>query len=244
VCFAQPANNPFAGDPAAIDNGRGVFRIYCGPCHGNEAKGGRAPDLTRGTYSVGDRDEDLYRTISNGIPGTSMPGMGGELGADNVWRIISFLRSIATHDTTGIPGDRAAGEKLFWGKGGCGNCHMVNARGGRLGPQLRRIGRERSVAYLRESVLTPDSDVPSEYATITAVKRDGTKLVGTGNLDNFSVQIMDAGGNYFSFLREDLASAKSEPRSMMPKYDRTFTPAELDDLIAYLAGLRGAEDKK
>jgi hypothetical protein len=55
---------------------------------------------------------------------------------------------------------------------------------------------------------------------------------------------MDAGGNYFSFLREDLASAKSEPRSMMPKYDRTFTPAELDDLIAYLAGLRGAEDKK
>src|SRR2546421_3929012 len=115
VCFAQQLKNPLAGDAAAIQNGRGVFRIYCGPCHGNQGRGGRGPDLTRGSYSVGERDEDLFRTIAHGIPGTGMQGFD-DLGEENTWRVVSFLRSIARHDADGIPGDRPAGEKLLWDK--------------------------------------------------------------------------------------------------------------------------------
>jgi putative heme-binding domain-containing protein len=241
VCFAQQVKNPLAGDAAAIQSGQGVFRIYCGPCHGNQGRGGRGPDLTRGSYSVGDRDEDLFRTIAHGIPGTGMQGFD-DLGEENTWRVVSFLRSIARHDAAGIPGDGAAGEKLFWGKGGCGSCHAVNGKGGRFGPSLSRIGRERSLEYLRESVVAPNNDVPADYATITLVKRDGTKIIGMGDLDNFSVRITDSAGNYYSFLRTDLASVNRELRSVMPDtYSRLFSPAELDDLLAYLASLRGAE---
>lgn len=243
VCFAQQLKNPLAGDAAAIRAGESVFRIYCGPCHGNQGRGGRGPDLTRGSYSVGDRDEDLFRTIAHGIPGTGMQAFD-DLGEQNTWRVISFLRSIARHDVAGIPGDRATGEKLFWGKGGCGSCHMVNGKGGRFGPSLSRIGRERSLEYLRESVVAPDNDVAPEYATITLVKRDGGKIIGIGDLDNFSVRITDSSGNYHSFPRTDLASVTRELRSAMPdSYSRLFTPAELDDLLAYLANLRGAEAK-
>ena len=171
-----------------------------------------------------------------------MAGFAGDFRDEDIWRIVAFIRSLARHDAPGIPGDRAAGEKLFWGKGSCGSCHVINGKGSTLGPQLSRVGRERSLAYLRESVLTPDSDVRPEYATITAVKRDGTKVVGVGDLDNFSAQITDASGNYYSFNRADLASADREFRSLMPaSYGRLFTPAELDDLLAYLVSLRGTE---
>ena len=53
--------------------------------------------MTRGNYSNGTRDEDLYRIVANGIPGTAMNGFGGELGDDNVWRVVSYLRTIAPH---------------------------------------------------------------------------------------------------------------------------------------------------
>ena len=165
-----------------------------------------------------------------------------DLGEANTWRVVSFLRSIARHDAAGIPGDRVAGEKLFWGKGECGSCHTVNGKGGRFGPPLSRIGRERGLEYLREAVVAPNNDVAPQYANITVVKRDGAKIIGLGDLDNFSVRITDSSGNYYSFLRTDLASVSRELRSAMPDtYGRLFTSAELDDLLAYLAGLRGEE---
>jgi len=165
-----------------------------------------------------------------------------DLGEENTWRVVSFLRSIARHDAAGIPGDRAAGEKLFWEKGGCGSCHTVNGKGGRFGPALSRIGRERSLEYLRESVIAPNNDVAPEYASITLVKKDGAKIFGMGDLDNFTVRITDRSGNYYSFLRTDLASVTRDLRSAMPNtYSRLFTPGELDNLLAYLASLRGEE---
>jgi putative heme-binding domain-containing protein len=118
----------------------------------------------------------------------------------------------------------------------------VNGKGGRFGPQLSRIGRERGLEYLRESVVAPNNDVAPEYASITVVKRDGAKIIGMGDLDNFSVRITDSSGNYYSFLRTDLVSVTRDLRSAMPDtYSHLFTPAELDDLLAYLAGLRGEE---
>jgi putative heme-binding domain-containing protein len=242
ACCAQTPQNPLAGDPSAVAGGGAAFRPYCTPCHGVSAKGGRGPDLTRGVYFAGDKDSDLYNVIAHGVPGTEMVGFLGDLKEEDLWNIVAFIRSLARHDVLSIPGDQAAGEKLFWGKGSCGGCHAVGGKGGRLGPELTRIGRERSLAFLRESVLTPNSDLRPEYATITAVKRDGTKVVGVGSLDNFTVQITDAAGNYYSFSRNDLASCARELKSLMPEtYSQSLKPAEIDDLIAYLVSLRGAE---
>jgi putative heme-binding domain-containing protein len=242
ACIAQTPQNPLAGDPSAIAGGGAAFRPYCTPCHGIKGEGGRGPDLTRGVYSAGDKDSDLYNVIANGVTGTEMAGFGAELKEEDIWRIVAFIRSLARHDIPALPGDRSAGEKLFWGKGGCAGCHVVNGKGGRLGPELSRAGRERSLAFLRESVLSPNSDLRPEYATITAVKRDGTKIVGVGSLDNFTVQITDMAGDYYSFLRSELSSCTRELKSLMPdNYSRTLKPAEIDDLMAYLVSLRGAE---
>jgi putative heme-binding domain-containing protein len=239
MCQAQ-STNPLAADPQAAEIGRWTFRILCAPCHGIHADGGRGPDLTLGTYSVGDQDKDLYTAIARGVPGSEMPAYGERLDAEGIWRLVSYVRSVARHDTTNVQGDGAAGEKIFWGKGGCGQCHRVASRGSGIGPNLSRVGRQRSIAYLKASILTPDSDVTPGYGTVRVVLPDGKNVVGVErNLDDFSVQLIDLSGKYYSFVREDVTSMTRENRSLMPSYEKALTPGEVNDLLVYLRGLRG-----
>lgn len=242
LCAGQ-TKNPFAGDAAAIETGRMLFRMSCGGCHGLHAKGGRSgPDLTRGSFSNGDSDADVFRVISNGVSGTEMPGFGGNLDDDDRWRIASYVKSIGEHGTNApVSGDRTAGEKLFWGKGSCGQCHRVGSRGSTLGPDLSRAGRQRSLAYLRESVVKPDADVTSGYATIVVVTHDGKKVEGIDKgFDNFSARLIDLSGNFHSFMKDEVTSTKREYRSLMPSnYERLLNAREIDDLLAYLASLGG-----
>jgi len=245
--FAQaeqiPAKNPFAGDPQAVESGRVMFRMYCAGCHGLHATGGRSgPDLTRGGFAGGDGDAEIFRVLSNGVAGTEMPPFGARLEDDERWRLVSYVRSFVAREPAPVPGNRAAGEQLFWGKGGCGRCHRVGARGSGLGPDLTRAGRQRSVAYLRESVIAPDAEITPNYATVTVVTRDGRKITGVEKgFDNFSARLMDLGGRYYSFQRDEVTSVEREYKSLMPSdYRRLFTDRELEDLTAFLATLGGA----
>ena len=244
VAVAQTGTNPFAGDSQAVEAGRGIFRIYCSPCHGIRAEGGRGPDLTLGVYSAGEADADLLRVISRGVPGTEMPAFADALGVENAWRVIAYVRSVARKDAKVLSGDAANGEKLFWRNGDCGQCHRVGGRGGRLGPDLTRAGRQRSAAYLRESVVSPNADITPGYATILVETRDGRKIAGVQkSFDNFSAQLMDVRERIHSFRRSEVASLRREFRSLMPgTYGKMFSPAELDDLVAYLVTLRGASE--
>ncbi len=236
LCPAQDANT------GAAETGRWTFRIFCAPCHGIRADGGRGPDLTLGTYSAGDRDADLVRVISRGVPGTEMAAYAGRVTDGEILNLVAYIRSV-THaaDKATIRGDVAAGETIFWNKGSCGHCHRVGIRGSSIGPDLTRVGRQRSVAYLSASLLKPDVDVTAGYSTVTVVTRDGKKIVGVErNFDNFSAQFVDLAGKYYSFEREDVTSMKREPRSLMPStYGQLLNESEINDLLAYLSSLRG-----
>lgn len=242
--WAQSApQNPFVNDPKAAEAGRGMFRIYCSPCHGVHAQGGRGPDLTRGSFHGGDRDEDLYRGISAGVEGTEMPAFGGQ-GDEAVWRFVAYIRSVSRRSEETVRGDAASGEKVYWGKGGCGACHRIGQRGGRMGPDLTRAGRSRSLRYLRESLLEPSADITPGFATVRVVTREGRRIEGIErNFDNFSTQFMDASETIHSFLRDDVKSLERDTRSLMPAdYGKRLSTGEIDHLVAYLASL-GAKEK-
>ena len=238
-CHAQ--ENPFRADPKAAEIGRWMFRVFCAPCHGVHAEGGRGPDLRVGIYAAGDQDRDLFRVISRGVPGSEMPAYGGRVEDESIWRLVSYIRSIASHDTAPVKGSASAGETIFWTKSDCGQCHRVGTKGGSIGPDLSQVGRQRSLAYLRASILTPDSALMHGFSTIRVVTRDGKTIVGVEkNFDNFSFQLIDLSGNYYSFLREDVASVTRESRSLMPStYGQSLSATDVDDLLAYLSSLRG-----
>lgn len=233
------AQNPFVGNVKEADAGRALFRIMCAPCHGIKAQGGRGPDLTLGVYNNGGDDKDLFRVISSGVSGTEMPGYGARIGDENVWRMVTYIRSVATRKEEPPGGDRAAGERIFWGKGGCGACHQVGERGGIMGPELNRVGRKRSLTHLRLSITDPNADLSPGFYKITVLTKSGQKITGTQrNFDNFSAQLMTLDGKLLSFARDEVTSAAREYTSMMPSY-KNFSAGEMNDLLTYLVSLRG-----
>jgi putative heme-binding domain-containing protein len=249
LCCAQGLVNPFAGNAEAAADGRKLFLQSCATCHGatgegaeGQVEGMRPPDLTRGEFKAGRRDEDLFRVISEGVQGTLMPSFKS-LGTDQIWRLVVFVRSLSAV-TPALNGDPAAGETLFWGKGGCGRCHQIGSRGGRLGPDLSRGGRGgrggNASARLKESIVDPNADIAPGYAIITVVTGDGRTITGVERwLDNFSVRLIDESGNEHSFLRDEVKSVTREMRSLMPgNYGQILTEAEINNLVAYITATR------
>ncbi len=235
-----------AAQNADVEVGRGVFRIYCSPCHGISARGGKGPDLTRGLLASGVHDDAIFRVIADGVSGTEMEAFGGTLSDDSIRRTIAFLRSLqAQSGAERIPGDAAAGEQVFWDKGRCGGCHRVGSKGGGAGPDLSRIGRQRSADYLRTSIIDPNTDITPGYRTVMIVTRDGKRISGLERgLDNFTVQLTTLSGRFYSFERDKVASVTHERRSLMPSYKDSLSGAELQNLVAYLAGLSGVEGSR
>ena len=69
----------------------------------------------------------------------------------------------------------------------------------------------------------------------------GERVTGSRlNEDAFSIQIRDGEGRIRSFLKSEVADVRKQwGKSPMPSYKDVFSAAELDDLVGYLAGLRG-----
>jgi putative heme-binding domain-containing protein len=216
-------------------------------CHGFGARGGvRGPDLTTGSWSHGGSDSELTDTIKDGVPGTAMPP--NNLTSDEIWQIVAYLRTLE-QPIAPATGDAKRGEALFFGTARCSSCHIVNGRGGLLGPELSTVGSARSRAYLVESIREPGrqltrnrafGDLTLKYDTVTAVTADGRTIVGVPmNEDTFTVQLMDTSERVHSLDKKTLKSLRHESRSLMPAYgaDRLGN-ADLDDVIAYLQSLR------
>ncbi len=242
---AQTGPNPLARNPQAVEEGGKLFAVSCAPCHGRNGEGGqghaegvRAPDLTRRVLKAGTHDEDLFRVIAKGVPAGGMPGFE-PLGADSIWRLVAFVRSLSRSEGT-IAGNAAAGEVLFWGKGGCGRCHAVGARGINIGPDLTRGGRRSTAQRVRRSIVAPDEEIAEGYELVTIVTPDGKTATGVARFyDSFSVRLVDTSGNERTYLRDEVVSMTREMRSLMPgDYGKVFSNQEVDDLVAYIMRVR------
>jgi putative heme-binding domain-containing protein len=248
----KPGTNPKAGNASAIKEGASLFRANCSPCHGLSAKGGgRGPDLTTGYFAHGSSDKEIFNTITQGVPGTDMPANTFE--DSETWALIAYIRSrSANAGPRVLPGDAAKGKMIFLGAGNCAQCHMVNGAGGRLGPDLSRVGAARSAAYLKESVREPDKELsngmldpnrfyglPMLYEKVTVVTNSGETIVGVPrNEDTFSIQLLDQDERLRFLLKKDLKEVREERKSLMPAYTEDMLSAtELQDLVAYLASL-------
>ncbi|HEX8764687.1 MAG TPA: c-type cytochrome, partial [Candidatus Acidoferrum sp.] len=157
--FAQE-RNPYAGDPKIAKLGEYQFRLNCAFCHGLGARGGgRGPDLTRAKRH-GSTDAEIFHNIHDGIAGTAMPaatngGIGVGMSDEEIWQVITYIRSGEVKAPAQPPGNAERGKQLFNGALGCSTCHMIQGKGGRLGPDLTSVGTSRSTEYLVESLRNP-----------------------------------------------------------------------------------------
>ncbi|MGH9712989.1 MAG: c-type cytochrome [Candidatus Acidiferrales bacterium] len=251
LAAAQELKNPLAGNPKEIAEGAFLFRSNCALCHGLGGHGGsRGPDLTRGVWNHGGSDAEIFHTILDGIPGTLMPA--NDLTDLEAWEVVAYLRTLALATPKEFSGDRKAGERTFQGAGNCWLCHMVDGKGGRVGPDLSGVGSRRSPEFLAEKIrhpnkhlspgmMEPQKDWPYDTEEITVVTKSGKTIEGVlRNEDSFSIQIMDLSEDLHSFMKKDLREVIHERKTPMPPSDEaTLSGQQLRDLVAYLDSLRG-----
>jgi putative heme-binding domain-containing protein len=236
--WAAAQTNAF-NTPEGIQQGAALFQTHCTYCHGAQGQGGRGSDLTTGQYKYGGSDANLYGTIRNGVRGTEMPAV--RVTDDEVWKMVAFVKGLGSLPA-GDPatGDAAAGKLIFEGKGACMRCHAVGNDGGSLGPDLSDVGRRRDTRYLEESLLRPEADVPIPYRAIQIIMKSGQSITGIRlNEDDASVQLRDEHDNLRSFLKDQIGQIRRDKPSLMPSYGATLSKKEIDDVVTYLASLRG-----
>jgi DMSO reductase family type II enzyme heme b subunit len=132
--------------------GKKTYWKFCVHCHGEkgQGKGHTSPylypfprDVTLGIFKFRStpgnalpRDEDLYRTIRNGVPGTAMPAWGGMLSDLNLRALVEFIKTFSARFQLASPdfimpiGLEPAFDRLSIEKGKrlyyelrCGRCH-------------------------------------------------------------------------------------------------------------------------
>ena len=233
-----PAKNPVEGDPAAIRAGMGLFRGRCADCHGMDARGVRGPDITQ-VWASGRTDVGLFKTIRAGVPGTEMPA-NPRIADYEMWQLLAYLRTLAAPAPTDPPrGNAANGEAIY--RANCASCHRVNGAGGRLGPDLSRVGSARSRDTMVRRIRGGIETLGAGFEPVTLTPESGAPIFGVKkNEDLFSVQIMDSRERIQGYEKDKMKAVENGKRSAMPAFpSNRLSDSDLDDLVRYLQTLRG-----
>ncbi len=130
--------------PALVEDGGRVYREYCAGCHGEKGDGNgpaarfldpRPRDFTSGLFKFASvpsgqlpRDEDLMRTLTRGLPGSSMPSWQllpeGERRA-----LIAYLKTFSPAWSARAPGTPIAVSEDPYGPNDPGQVRQAIARG-------------------------------------------------------------------------------------------------------------------
>jgi putative heme-binding domain-containing protein len=182
---------------------------------------------------------EIATIISKGVPGTGMPAFH-LFSPAKVQEVVSYLRVLQGHEKVEqLPGNPERGKAIFFGKGDCSSCHMVQGQGGFVGPDLSAYGSNRSVKEVLSVILDPASNSDWKRKAATAITRDGASVSGSvRNEDNFSVQLQTPDGAFRFFSKSDLQSLEYQDHPVMPvDYAEKLGRGDLDDVASYLVSL-------
>ena len=176
-------------------------------------------------WASGRTDAGLFGTLRRGVPQHRDAGRGERTPDDEIWKMLAYLRTISVSAPTEAPtGNAANGERVF--RAQCASCHRTNGRGGRLGPDLSRIGLARSRAVLVRRIRGAVENSLAGYEPVTVTTQNGQTVQGVKkNEDLFSVQVMDSRERIQGYLRSDVRDVADGKQSAMP----VFGPDRLNE---------------
>ncbi len=227
------ASSAFAQSPhvAASDVAAGgrLFAKYCTACHGANAKGGRAPDLTTDEWKHGSANVEIVRNIRLGIEGTQMPGF--PVTEEQAGSIVTWLKALHGDSDGLTKGDPAAGRDVFFGVGGCSDCHMLKGQGGRFGPDLTGVSKD-----LRKALSDPHKHIRGAEVQL----RSGAVVRGiVTSEDTFSLYMRDS-QEKLHFLKKPEVQKRTANAIPAP----SLNAKQVDDVIAFLKLPGEAENRE
>lgn len=137
-------------------------------------------------------------------------------------------------------GDAASGRRLFFtNQALCATCHQYGGRGGRVGPDLTRIGDQQSRARIIASIIQPSQEIAPHYQAWQLVTADGLSHAGLRlpeGGDDGTEPYADVQGRRFELRSEDIELRSPLETSIMPEgLIDLLTVEDLRDLVAFLA---------
>ena len=129
------------------------------------------------------------------------------------------------------------GRKIFFGKkAACSGCHAVEDQGGKVGPDLTRIGAIRTGTDLLEAIALPSASFARGYRSYLVVTDSGRIYTGVISRESTdTVYLRTADLSEVRIARDEIEVMKESPTSIMPKgLEQRLTPQEIRDLLAYL----------
>lgn len=222
------------------DQGAATFSRNCAVCHGADGKGSdRGPGIATSSNVIAMSDADLLSVLHNGAKG-GMPAFP-QFSDRQAQSVVKYLRQLqgatGAASSGGQPtGDVNAGKAIFFGKGGCSQCHMIDGEGGFLAPDLTSYGYRRDAAAVLQAILEPDTQPQPDWRGAEVETRTGEKIDGVVRAeDNLHLVLQSEDGRFHFFERSNLAAVNYDAHSLMPAdYATRLSAKELDDLVAYL----------
>lgn len=134
-------------------------------------------------------------------------------------------------------GDIRRGQSVFNStKAACSSCHAIGYLGGRVGPDLTRIGQIRTERDLLEAIVFPSISFVRSFEPVVVATREGKVYNGVARKDAPDEVILSTGPNEEARIaRGDIEEMRPGTVSIMPAgLDQQLTPADLADLVAFL----------
>jgi len=234
-----------APDPVAAERGQKLYAASCAFCHGAKARGAEGPNLIRSVMVLHDeRGELVGPFLLKGRPDKGMPAYPNltESQTSDIAQFLHLQVELAANRGTYkrlnvVSGDAKKGEAYFNGAGKCNTCHSPTG-------DLAKLGNKYPPDQIQNRFLWPGGGgfgAPSYARKATVTLPDGQTVMGTiKRLDDFTVSLYDAAGNFHSWSREDgkvkvaVEDRLKAHRELLDQY----TDADMHNLTAYLVTLK------
>jgi putative membrane-bound dehydrogenase-like protein len=138
-------------------------------------------------------------------------------------------------------GDIRRGQTVFNGqKTACMACHAIGYLGGKIGPDLTRIGQVRSERDLLEAIVYPNASFARSYESVVVATTSGAIHTGVVRSDRpDEVVLVTSAGQETRIPRQDIDEVTLGTVSVMPSgLAEQLTRQELADLLAFLKATR------
>lgn len=138
-------------------------------------------------------------------------------------------------------GDVRRGQEIFNStRSACRSCHTMGYLGGKIGPDLTRIGRTRTKRDILESIVFPSLSFVRSYEPVMVVSTAGEVFNATVKSEGETSVVLTVGADQeVSIPRDEIDEMRPSNVSLMPAaLDKQLTQQELADLVAFLEAAR------
>jgi PQQ-dependent dehydrogenase (methanol/ethanol family) len=251
---ASAQNEPaHQAEDANFSAAKQIFESNCASCHGSGAAGGdRAPALSDNPDLRKLAPADIESIIRQGTQ-RGMPAFSS-LPASDVTQLARWIHSMNQSALAIAPPEQvAAGEKFFFGEGGCSGCHMVRGRGAVNGPDLSNLAARSNLPEIERvlddptaqmgihslAVCPPWAFCPDfSWAVVEVTLKNGNVLRGFARRrTEHELQLQSFDGKLHLLDASEYTLVHQEKQSYMPPLKAA--PDQRRDLLAYLSSLGG-----